>query len=49
MVDNCPCHNCKDRQVGCHAKCGDYIEWSKENARVRRKIKKAKYLENLTK
>lgn len=24
-----PCKNCKDRKVGCHAVCENYIEWRK--------------------
>lgn len=25
-----PCKNCKDRQIGCHAKCSKYIGWRSE-------------------
>lgn len=23
-----PCHNCKERQVGCHGNCDKYKSWS---------------------
>ena len=41
---NNPCYKCKERNPGCHSKCQDYIEWKKDQE----KIKKARknYLEN---
>ena len=24
---NQPCHNCQDRELGCHANCTRYLDW----------------------
>lgn len=40
---NCPCKDCKDRQVNCHSNCKKYIEWSIKNEELRKKV-----LENKT-
>lgn len=43
-VGDSPCVNCKERSIGCHSTCKDYIGW--------RKLlddKKAKYLESKVK
>lgn len=49
-----PCYKCDSRHVGCHSKCGKYIEWSAKNEKMREKIHKEKeadamYLEHIRK
>jgi hypothetical protein len=42
----CPCKDCKDRKVGCHAKCEKYIkyaEYSKWKAEKRTEFWKGRY------
>ncbi len=29
LKSNPPCKDCKDRHMGCHAKCSKYIDWDK--------------------
>ena len=29
-ISKAPCTDCKDRQIGCHAKCSKYIDWKSE-------------------
>lgn len=36
----CPCKNCKEREVGCHGYCELYKNWSDENHRIRTKVQK---------
>lgn len=28
MVRNAPCLNCTDRELGCHSKCGKYLDFT---------------------
>lgn len=32
-----PCKDCKDRKLGCHAKCKAYIKWAREHEAAREK------------
>lgn len=43
-----PCLNCERRHDLCHKECADYQEFKKLNKEMSDKVKKAKYLENLT-
>lgn len=40
MKPNAPCHNCPDRELGCHATCEKYISYKKELDEINAKIKK---------
>lgn len=31
-----PCKNCDRRTVGCHAECREYLEYQKENERIKK-------------
>ena len=33
---NCPCKDCKDRAVNCHAECERYGEYAKEREKIRK-------------
>ena len=49
MID-APCRDCKDRAVGCHAKCERYMEWlrirqEEKNAILANKAKDIAYAE----
>ncbi len=37
-----PCHDCKDRFLGCHSECKEYLEWVKEVRIYKDKIKSEK-------
>ena len=37
-----PCKDCENREVGCHSKCEEYIEWKEELAELNKKIAKEK-------
>lgn len=37
-----PCKDCKDRIVGCHAKCEKYLQFKEENIEESKKIKSAR-------
>lgn len=37
-----PCKGCKDRKVNCHAGCGHYLKWKKENEKINKRIRAAK-------
>lgn len=41
FMTNCPCKNCQERSVGCHASCQKYKDWSDEQNR----LKQLKYKE----
>lgn len=43
----CCCKECTDRYIGCHSTCKKYIEWSKENERIRDKIRIEKQQSNV--
>lgn len=43
----CCCKECTDRHIGCHSTCDKYIEWSKENERIRDKIRIEKQQSNV--
>ena len=32
--DVCPCKNCKERKIGCHAICVAYKEWKKKGIEI---------------
>lgn len=32
-----PCHNCEERELGCHGRCERYIEWANERRVLREK------------
>ena len=40
------CHNCQERQLGCHSTCKKYISEKAEDEKRKEKIRKAKSLEN---
>jgi hypothetical protein len=31
----CPCKDCKERKVGCHATCMAYKEWQKNSIEIK--------------
>lgn len=33
-----PCKDCENREVGCHSKCEEYIEWKTEEGALNKKI-----------
>lgn len=37
-----PCKDCENRELGCHGKCEEYIEWKNELAELNKKIAKEK-------
>ena len=37
-----PCKDCPDRQIGCHSTCEKYIEFKKEND----KLRKERFIQN---
>ena len=37
-MSECPCRDCKEREVGCHGYCELYKLWSKENEQRKEKI-----------
>lgn len=39
MSIKAPCHECKDRRIGCHGECEKYISFSRENKELRERIK----------
>lgn len=43
----CCCKECTNRHTGCHSTCDKYIEWSKENERIRDKIRIEKQQSNV--
>lgn len=42
-----PCLNCQDRQIGCHGKCQNFIEFQAKNDVVKRKRLEAKQKEEM--
>ena len=36
-MKNAPCYNCQNRQIGCHNKCQNYLDYQAENNAVRDK------------
>lgn len=32
----CPCKDCENRELLCHAKCSDYISWSNQKKEINR-------------
>lgn len=32
---SCPCANCSERKVGCHASCGSYKDWVESRKALR--------------
>ena len=36
-----PCKGCNRREIGCHAKCGDYAEFKVERAKLNERRKQA--------
>ena len=30
-INIAPCKDCEDRTIGCHPKCGRYLEWKKKD------------------
>lgn len=40
--NNCPCKDCKVREVGCHETCENYTEWKTEITAEHELIKKEK-------
>ena len=43
-MENSPCKDCKERQVGCHSTCEKYLEWNKKWVDNKIKISEQKYL-----
>lgn len=42
-LNKSPCDkDCKDRNIGCHSKCDEYIEWQRESQERKAAIKKLK-------
>ena len=37
-----PCKDCPRREIGCHAKCPDYVEYAAERAKARERYLKEK-------
>lgn len=35
-----PCKGCKDRVLGCHSDCERYLEFSRENERIKEQRRK---------
>lgn len=46
-MKECPCRDCKDREIDCHGKCIFYKEWFEENKRIRQSINNKKALERI--
>lgn len=46
-VKECKCKGCKNRCVGCHSNCEDYIEYSEELKAKREKIANEKHKQDL--
>lgn len=44
-MKNNPCHNCKERYVGCHSNCQEYAEYRNELNKIKAKKKATKDLE----
>lgn len=40
------CKNCKNRYVGCHSECVDYIQFTKDNEERKRKYRESIYSEH---
>lgn len=43
-MNNCPCHNCELRHVGCHSDCEVYKGWRAERDELNEKIYQEKEL-----
>ena len=41
----CPCKECEERKVGCHAKCEDYKEWKAEYEKAKERDNKSRHIE----
>lgn len=39
-ASNCPCHQCKNRCVGCHANCENYKQWKVKQDKLTHHIRK---------
>lgn len=39
-----PCKDCTQRNVGCHAKCTEYLEWADEARSIRAAINRDEHL-----
>jgi len=35
----CACQGCKERYVGCHSTCEEYLEYARQNKEYKEKIK----------
>lgn len=41
-MNNCPCHHCENRHVGCHAECEVYKGWRAERDALNERIHEEK-------
>lgn len=41
----CPCKDCTERHIGCHAECDDYKRWDDEHKEKRSERHKAVYMQ----
>ncbi len=46
-MNECPCHYCNNRAVGCHAECSKYIQLNEEHLALKGKIKEKQDLQRL--
>ena len=46
-INSAPCYNCRDRIVGCHGICVDYIEYVKRRNKQKKEISKVKNNERI--
>lgn len=40
-----PCHNCEERELGCHGRCKRYIAWSDDRRALREKATAGRILD----
>lgn len=45
-MNYCPCKDCKDRVVGCHAECGKYAEFLVTDKAIKDAMREQKKDEN---
>lgn len=42
LNEKCPCRDCSERTVGCHATCENYKAWKEETDRVNENVREKK-------
>lgn len=39
LVGNPPCKDCKNRELGCHSKCEQYVNWRKLHIEEKQRLR----------